>query len=147
MRRLNIALVGVVAALFLFCPNAAAKKVTSTSTSAFDFTNHKRYAWRQNHIVTRQGKKNDALIDQTIVENVDQNLTAKGFVRDDANPHFFIFYEAGAADLNMDYEGTLIRPPPRPNEPQGPIYGIPQNVWYSVEGQITFHVLDSKSNK
>jgi hypothetical protein len=84
VRQSNIAMVGVVAALFVLCSNPAAQKVTSTSTSTFGFTNNKKYAWRQNHIVTRQGKKNNALIDWTIVKVVDRNLASKGFVEDGA---------------------------------------------------------------
>jgi hypothetical protein len=147
VRRPNITLLGVAAAFLLVCPNAGAQKVSTILGNNFDFVNHKRYSWRQNHIVTRQGRQNDVLIDQKIVQDVDGALAAKGFVEDSTNPDFFIFYEAGASDLNMDYEGTHITPPPRVNEPQGPIYGIPQNVWYSVEGQITFHILDSKSSQ
>jgi Domain of unknown function (DUF4136) len=148
VRRPSIVLLGVAATFLLGSANIGAQKVSITLSKSFDFANHKRYAWRQNHIVTRQGRQNDALIDQKIVQDVNHDLAAKDFVEDSTNPDFFIFYEAGASDLTMDVEGTYSStPPPRLNEPQAPIYGIPQNVWYSVDGHITFHLVDARSDQ
>lgn len=137
-----------VALIFLImCAALAAQKVTTKLDNNFDFANHKRYAWRQNHIVTRQGKQNDALIDQKMVQDVNRNLTQKGFIEDSLHPDFFISYEAGAADLTAEVEGFHAGPAPRLNEPQGPVYGIPQNVWYSVDGLVVFRLVDAKSNQ
>jgi hypothetical protein len=74
-------------------------------------------------------------------------LRDKGFVEDSSNPDFFISYEAGAADLTAEVEGFHATPAPRLNEPQGPVYGIPQNVWYSVDGHVTFQLVDAKSDR
>ena len=131
----------------IICTALAAQKVTTNLDNNFDFANHKHYAWRQNHIVTRQGKQNDALIDQKIVQDVNRNLTEKGFIEDPLHPDFIISYEAGAADLTTDVEGFHASPAPRLNEPQGPVYGIPQNVWYSVDGLIVFRLVDAESNQ
>lgn len=139
--------VGIAAGVLVICATLAAQKVSTNFDKNFDFTNHRRYAWRQNHIVTRQGKQNDELINQKIVQDVNRNLTEKGFVEDTANPDFFISYEAGAGDFTADIEGFHATPAPRLNEPQGPVYGIPQNVWYSVDGHIVFHLVAAKSDQ
>jgi hypothetical protein len=129
------------------CATLSAWKVTTNFDKSFDFTNHRRYAWRQNHIITRQGRQNDALIDDKIVQDVNRNLATKGFVEDTANPDFFISYEAGAGDFTVDVERFHASPAPRLNKPQGPVYGIPQNVWYSVDGHVVFHLVDPKSGQ
>jgi hypothetical protein len=147
MRRFSIAQLRIAAGFLVICATLPAQKVTTNFDKSFDFTNHRRYAWGQNHIITRQGKQSDALIDQKIVQDVNRNLRDKDFVEDSSNPDFFISYEAGAADLASDVEGFHATPAPRLNEPQGPVYGIPQNVWYSVDGHVVFHLVDAKSNQ
>jgi hypothetical protein len=146
MRRFSIAQLGVAAGFLVMCATLSAQKVSTNFDKSFDFTNHRRYAWRQNHIITRQGRQNDALIDDKIVQDVNRNLATKGFVEDTTNPDFFISYEAGAGDFTADVEGFHASPAPRSNEPQGPVYGIPQNVWYSVDGHVVFHLVEAKSN-
>jgi hypothetical protein len=42
---------------------------------------------------------------------------------------------------------SLYGPPPISTTAIGPVYGIPQNIWYSVDGHIAFHMVDAKSNK
>jgi len=136
----------VVVLLFLTFP-AAAQKVTTTSDKSFNFQTAKRYAWGKNHIITRQGRANDALIDKEIVRQVNRALAAKGFTEDPANPDFYISYEAGASDLSVQMEGEYADPKTASTAATSPIYGIPQNVWYSVDGHITFQVVNAKSNE
>jgi uncharacterized protein DUF4136 len=129
------------AALLLVVGTTAAQKVKTTYNGDFDFATHKRYVWGKNHIITRQGPQNDVRIDQKIVQDVNQILAQKGFIEDPMNPDFLITYDAGAGDLSTDIEGMHTRPTPRPNESIAPVYGIPQNIWYSVDGHITFHLV------
>jgi len=133
--------------LILVAGTADAQRVKITYGANFDFASHKRYAWGKNHIVTRQGPQNDALIDQKLVKDVNQNLAQKGFVQDPTNPDFLVSYDAGAGDLSADMEGIYTRPAPRPSEPIAPVYGIPQNIWYSVDGHITFHLIAADSKQ
>jgi hypothetical protein len=147
MRRFSFNQAVIAVGLLVISSAASAQKVTTNFNKNFDFTNHRRYAWRQNQIITRQGRQNDALIDEKIVQDVNRTLAEKGFVEDTANPDFLISYEAGAEDSTLDVEGFHAGPAPRPTEPQGPVYGIPQNVWYSVDGHIAFHLVDAKSNQ
>jgi len=135
------------AALLLISLSCSAQKVSTTTENRFDFKSGKRYAWGKNHIITRQGRANDALIDKKIVEEVNRNLQAKGFTEDSANPDFFVSYEAGSSDLSVAVEGAYVDHPPVSTSTVGPVYGIPQNIWYSVDGHIAFHMVDAKSNK
>jgi hypothetical protein len=147
MRRFSIKLAGMAVGVLVICATLAAQNVTTNFDKNFDFTNHRRYAWRQNHLITRQGKQNDELIDEKIVQDVNRNLADKGFVEDTANPDFFISYEAGAGHFTADVEGFHASPAPRLDEPQGPVYGIPQNVWHSIDGHVVFHLADAKSDQ
>jgi hypothetical protein len=141
VKRRFICSLSVAAALLLVAGTAAAQKVKTTHNGNFDFATHKRYAWGKNNIITRQGPQNDALIDAKIVQDVDRILAQKGFIEDPKHPDFLISYDAGAADLSADMEGVHTPPPPRINESIAPVYGIPQNIWYSVDGHITFHLI------
>jgi Domain of unknown function (DUF4136) len=147
VRRPSLFYIRVAAALLFVAFNSTAQKVTTTRDNAFDFKNAKRYAWGQNHIITRQGRANDALIDQKIVQEVNRNLAAKGFSEDPTSPDFYISYDAGASDMAVKVEGAQTSHPPVSTTTIGPVYGIPQNVWYSVDGHITFHIVEAKSNK
>ena len=147
MGRSNLFILGGAAALMLIGVDLDAQKVTTNFNSPFDFANHKKYSWAENHIVTRQGRPNDILIDQKIVQDVNRNLAGKGFFEDSSAPDFLISYEAGASDFAADVEGAHAAPAPRWNEPQNPVYGIPQNIWYSVDGHITFRLVNAKSKQ
>jgi hypothetical protein len=137
--------------------SAGAQKVKATSQHDFDFGNHKRYAWHANHVLTRQGHQNDAIIEQSIVQSVNRTLAAKGFSEDSANPDFFVSCDAGAPVSIADVETPA--PPPgvdgrtdpypgvRQSASASPYPGLRQNVWYSVDGVITFHLTDAKSNR
>jgi len=137
----------LIAALFFISFSAAAQKVTTTADKSYDFKTAKRYAWGQNHIITRQGRANDALIDQKIVEDVNCSLAAKGFLEDPKNPDFYISYDAGGSDLSAKIEGAYSPASPASTAAPTAIYDIPQNLWYSVDGHVTFHIVDAKSNK
>lgn len=139
--------VHLLAVLLLLVNSSNAQKITTTVNNPFDFAAAKHYAWKENHIITRQGKANDALIDKKIVEEVNRNLRAKGFSEDAANPDFYISYDAGSSDLAVGIEGEITGHPPISTATIGPVYGIPQNVWYSVDGIIAFHTLDAKTGK
>ncbi len=147
MKRSTISYSLTAAVLLFVALNSAAQKVITKSENNFDFENSRRYAWTQNHIITRQGRENDALIDQEIVKRVNAVLAAKGFTEDDANPDLYIFYDAGSSDATAKMEGKYSHVSNASTASVGPIYNIPQNVWYSVDGHITFHIVKAKSNQ
>jgi hypothetical protein len=157
LRRLGISYFGLVFALLSMGLGAAAQKVKASFQHDFDFGNHRRYAWHPNHILTRQGHQNDAIIEQSIVQSVNRMLAAKGFTEDSTNPDFFVSCDAGAPVSNAEVETPT--PPPgvdtrtepypgvRQNSWHSPYPGVRQNVWYSVDGEITFRLTDAKSNR
>ena len=147
MSRSNLSFFEIATALLFVAFPCAAQKVTTTLDNGFDFDSCKRYAWGQNHIITRQGQANDALIGQKIVQEVNRTLAAKGFREDPSSPDFYISFDAGASDLAADMEGAQTGHPPVSTTTIGPVYGVGQNVWYSVDGHITFHITDAKSNR
>jgi len=147
MRRPKLLYVGFAAALLLVTCRSAAQKITTKADNSFNFQTAGRYAWGKNHIITRQGRANDALIDKKIVEQVDHNLATRGFIEDSASPDFYISYDAGASDFSVKMEGEYADPKTASTAAVSPIYGIPQNVWYSVDGHIAFTMVDAKSNK
>jgi hypothetical protein len=135
----------LLAVLLLFANSSNGQKISTTVSKTFDFAAAKHYAWKENHIITRQGKANDALIDKKIVEEVNRNLQAKGFSEDATNPDFYISYDAGSSDSAVAVEGGITQHPPISTVIPPPLYGIPQNVWYSVDGMIEFHMVDAKT--
>src|ERR1700739_1999747 len=96
----------LVAVLVAIVVNCLAQKVTSTLDTGFDFKSAKHYAWGQNHIITRQGRANDAWIGEKIVQEVNRVLAAKGFIEDPTRPDFYISYDAGASNMTLAVEGA-----------------------------------------
>src|SRR5580704_18143884 len=142
-------------ALFLVCLgvlqtacNAAAQDVKSTFDRSADFTKYKKYTWGSNYLLTAQPKDVQEHINMAIVDSVNRNLQARGFVEDDKNPDFRVTYEAGGqpqADVG----------------PQRPLYasdmvgyywgytsGISSDVWVSSLANVKITVTDAatKSN-
>jgi len=113
MSRSNLSFFEILTALLFVALPCAAQKVTTTLDNGFDFESGKRYAWGQNHIFTRQGRANDALIGQNIVQEVNRTLAAKGFREDASSPDFYISFDAGASDLAADMEGAQTGHPRR----------------------------------
>jgi len=119
----------------------AAQKVTTSSQPGFDFGTHRSYTWSANHIVTRQGHQSDAIIEQKVVQSVDRTLAAKGFSENRSAPDFLVSCDAGAiskADVGA-------ASPPLGAIPYS--WGDRLDVWYSVDGTVTFRLSDAKSNQ
>jgi hypothetical protein len=145
-RRL-LAQFATVAALLLFCSIIRAQKITVNFNHNFDFSTKRNYAWRGNYILTRQGWQNDERLNVQIMVAVDRMLAGKGFVKDSARPDFFVSYEAGSASSSVGFEGPHSGPTPHMNEPPSQVHGMARTAGYSVTSQITFHVVDAKSNQ
>jgi hypothetical protein len=75
--------------------NAVAQDVKSTFDKSVDFKKYKKYAWGANYLLTRQTKEDQERINMAIIDSINRNLQAAGFVEDDKNPDFRITYEAG----------------------------------------------------
>jgi hypothetical protein len=133
----------------LFPPvTAVAQDVKSTFDKSVDFTKYKKYSWGSNYLLTRQTKDVQEQINMAIVDSINRNLQARGFVEDDKNPDFRIAYEAGGlpkADVGAQrdlYASDMV------NYYWGNLSGISSDVWvYSLAKlQITVTDAATKSN-
>ena len=142
------------AVTFLVCVSAlhpshyaAAQKANVSFDKSADFTKYKKYTWGSNYLLTQQPKDVQERINMAIVDFINRNLRAAGFVEDDSNPDFKVTYEAGgqhqtdvgaqrplyASDM-VDYWGNLS--------------GISSDVWVSSLATLKITVTDyaTKSN-
>jgi hypothetical protein len=143
------------AVIFLVCVsalhpshNAAAQNVKVSSDKSADFAKYKKYTWGSNYLLTQQPKDIQERINMAIVDSINRNLRAAGFVEDDTNPDFKVTYEAGgqrqtdvgaqrplyASDMVGYYWGNLS--------------GISSDVWVSSLAKLNITVTDyaTKSN-
>src|SRR6476660_9741529 len=72
-----------------------AQNVKSSFSKSVDFKKYKKYAWGSNYLLTQQTKEDQEYINMAIIDSINRNLQAAGFVEDDKNPDFRITYEAG----------------------------------------------------
>jgi Domain of unknown function (DUF4136) len=139
-----------VAVSFLLCVsvlhplnNAVAQNVKSTFDRSVDFTKYKKYAWGSNYLLTRQTKEDQERINMAIIDSINRNLQALGFVEDDKNPDFRITYEAGGlpkADVGAQrnlYAADMA------NYSWGNVRGISSDVWVYSLAKLQIAVTDA----
>jgi hypothetical protein len=145
--------VAVFSLITLTAPVVLAQKATSTFDSNFSFSEHRRYAWRENRLITRQHPDTNELMDLKIVRKVNEALAARGFEEVKDKPDFYIYYDGGG---NMDlYAGSQEKANSAPLNPadRTPTYGagngpgLAPATWLKVNGQIIFHITDAGSGK
>jgi hypothetical protein len=139
---------GAVAVLLAASP-IFAQKIKSDYDKSNDFARYKRYAIGKNYLLTRQRPDDQAYIDKVLVESLNRQLQAKGFVVDENHPDFRIKYEAGAltetatsAQPNMPNGGT-----PGPSWASGSLGGVSLDVWTSTLAKLKLTVTDAASGK
>ena len=71
------------------------QKTSTVADPGYDFSEHKRYSWRENRLLTRQHPDTNEEMDRKIVKNVNQVLSASGFVEVKEKPDFYIYYDGG----------------------------------------------------
>ena len=142
------------AVVFLLCAsvlhppdNAVAQNVKSTFDKSVDFKKYKKYTWGSNYLLTRQTKQDQERINMAIIDSINRNLQASGFVEDDKNPDFRIIYEAGGlpkADVGSQRE---LYAADLPAYAWGNLGGISSDTWaYSLaKMQITVTDAATKS--
>jgi hypothetical protein len=140
--------VGLLLLVVLTAPIAFAQKTSTSFDKNFDFSGHKRYAWGQNHLMTRQDPDTNEIMDLKIVKAVNQTLVARGFVEAKDKPDFYIYYDGGS-DMQARAGGqdrvnsTAATPGDRT-----PTYGLGNgpalapSTWLKVNGQIVFYIAD-----
>ena len=146
-RRLVVSVLLCVSVLHL--PDKAdAQKVKFDFDKSADFKKYKKYTWGSNYLLTRQTKEDQERINMAIIDSINRNLQAGGFVEDDKNPDFRITYEAGGlpkTDVGAQrelYATDMI------NYTWGNFGGISSDAWvYSLAKlQITVTDAATKSN-
>jgi len=130
-----------------------AQKVSTTLDIGYNFAGHRRYAWRENRLVTRQHPDTNELMDLKIVKTVNQALAAKNFEEAKDSPDFYISYDGGG-DMDL-LSGSPERANSTPLGPtdRAPTYGLGNGpalapaTWLKVNGEIVFHITDAESKK
>jgi len=119
----------------------------------YNFFEHKRYAWRENRLLTRQHPDTNEVMDLKIVKAVNRLLAKKGFVEVKDKPDFHIFYDgggnvqlgAGAASQAGSGPATSATIAPEYGLGNGPT--LSPSTWMKVNGQIEFHIVDAAAQK
>jgi hypothetical protein len=128
--------------------NAAAQDVKSTYDKSANFAKYKKYSWGSNYLLTAQPKDVQERINMAIVDSINRNLQARGFVEDDKNPDFRVTYEAGGqpnADVGAQrnlYASDMV------GYYWGNLSGISSDVWVTSLAKLKITVTDAatKSN-
>src|SRR5215471_1688537 len=81
-------------------PAVLAQNVATANGNNFNFSTHKRYAWRGNRLMTRQSPDTNELMDLKIVKKVNEMLSGKGFEEVKDKPDFYIYYDGGG-DMDL----------------------------------------------
>lgn len=85
-----------------------AQKVKSNYDKSANFGKYKKYAWGKNYLLTRQTKTDEANINLAIIDSINRDLQAAGFVLVQENPDFTIIYEAGGlAKADVGQQGDV----------------------------------------
>lgn len=132
---------------------ALPQKTSTILDSSYSFSEHKRYSWRENRLLTRQHPDTNEEMDRKIVRNVNQLLSAAGFVEVKEKPDLYIFYDGGG-DLQAGV-GSVALANSAPLSPTDPAsaYGLGNGPalapasWLKVNGRLVFHMIDAESKK
>lgn len=134
--------------LVLLAQSAFAQKISTTFDKNFDFSVHKRYAWRQNRLMTRQHPDTNEDMALKIVKVVNQTLIARGFAEVKDKPDFYIYYDGGG-DMQISAGGQAqANSTPLSPTDRAPTYGLGNGpalapaTWLKVNGQIVFYIVD-----
>jgi hypothetical protein len=144
-----------VAVTFLLCVSVShasgsvpAQSVKTTSDKSVNFTKYKKYTWGPNYLLTQQTKDVQERINRAIVDSINRNLRAGGFVEDDANPDFRITYEAGGqpkADVGAQrylYDADMVN-----YYWGGDLTGMSSAVWVSSLAKMQITVTDAATKQ
>jgi len=142
----------LISVLFV-APCLSAQKTTTTFDDSYNFSQHKKYKWRENRLMTRQHPDTNQVMDLKIVKAVNQLLSSKGFVEVQDHPDFYIYYDAGS-DIRLNAGGaTQAGSGPSTSADIVPDYGLGNGpalaptTWLKVNGQIEFHLINAASQK
>jgi Domain of unknown function (DUF4136) len=121
--------------------NAIAQDVKVIFDKSADFTKYKKYTWGSNYLLTQQPRDVQERINMAIVDSINRNLLAGGFVEEDKNPVFKVTYEVVGAQRNLYASGMV-------GCYWGNLGGISSDVWVLSLAKLKITVTDTatKSN-
>src|SRR6266851_406994 len=140
-------------ALFLLMFGVAlpvcAQRVDTQYDKSTSFARYKRYGWGKNYLLTHQRPEDQAQIDKVIVDSVNKQMLAKGFVLDEKNPDFRVKYEAGALTeaATSGQPDMLNGGAPAPTWSSNSLGGTSLDVWTSTLSKMKVTVTDASSGK
>jgi hypothetical protein len=139
-----------VAVAILFCVGALqspygtfAQSVKSAYDKKTDFKKYKKYAWGHNYLLTRQHPEDQARINLAIIDSINRDLQASGFVLEQDSPDFIIIYEAGGlpkSDVGAQRDPTVTD---LVNYSWGNMGGISSDVWVYSLAKMKVTVTDA----
>jgi hypothetical protein len=138
------------AVIFLLClgpllswGGAVAQNVKSTFDKSANFAKYKKYTWGSNYLLTQQTKEVQERINMAIVDSINRNLRAGGFVEDDKDPDFTVTYSAGGLpNADVGAQRNLYAADMQ-NYYWGPLTGISSDVWVSSLAKVKITVTDA----
>jgi Domain of unknown function (DUF4136) len=133
--------------LSVLCPEGSAigQNVKPTFDKSADFTKYKKYTWGSNYLLTQQPKDVQERINMAIVDSINRNLRAGGFVEDDKNPDFKITYEAGGHPKSDVGAQRYLYASDMMGYYWGNVSGISSDVWVSSLAKLEITVTDAAS--
>lgn len=153
MKRLFGQLVLIFVCALSVVQSSSAQKISTKLDDKYSFSENKRYAWRDNQLLTRQHPDTNEVMNIKIVKAVNRILAAKGFVEVKDKPDFFIFYDGGG-DVQLGAGGVnKAGAGPTTSADLAPTYGLGNgptlapSTWMKVNGQIEFHIMDAATQK
>ena len=141
-RRLAVAFLLCIIALH--APDLAlSQSVKSTYEKTADFKKYKKYAWGSNYLLTRQPPDVQARINLAIVDSINRDLQAGGFVMDQASPDFIIIYEAGGLPKSDVGAQRYLTVTDMVNYSWGDLGGITSDVWVYSLAKMKITITDA----
>ena len=143
----------IIACMMSMVSAIVAQTVSTTVEDKFSFSTHKRYAWRENRLVTRQHPDTNELMDLKIVRAVNQLLAGKGFIEVKDKPDFYLYYDGGGSSQTAAGGQDRVNSRPLVSNDPTPTYGLGNgpamapSSWLKVSGHIVFHIVGADSRK
>jgi hypothetical protein len=143
--------------LLVACHYATAQSVKPDYTKNYKFGALKRFKWQENELRTARNPEDNKSLDRKIMRTVTMALADKGIVEDASNPDFYLFYHAGIGDQlsqvgSSPTAGGIMGPQTANSQStatwgsvSGSSAGFAPSVWYSLQGEVVFYVVDAKS--
>ncbi|MGC2528612.1 MAG: DUF4136 domain-containing protein [Candidatus Acidiferrum sp.] len=123
----------------------SAQNVKSTFDKTTDFKKYKKYGWGSNYLLTRQRPEDQARINLAIIDSINRDLQASGFVLEQKNPDFIIVYEAGGLSKSDVGPQRDLSAADMVNYSWGNLGGISSDVWVYSLAKMKITITDAST--